>query len=61
MEYRLPSVKMTDYSSSSWSITSPLRPRLRQNDWRQGIASDEDCAIGNLVGTGDSAVSSTFG
>ena len=43
---------------------SPIRPRLRQDDWRQGIASDKelmDRAIGKLVGTGGSAVSSTSG
>ena len=43
---------------------SPIRPRLRQDDWRQGIASDKelmDRAIGKLVGNGGSAVSSTSG
>ena len=38
--------------------------RLRQDDWRQGIALDKelmDRAIGKLVGTGGSAVSSTSG
>ena len=43
---------------------SPIRPRLRQVDWRQGVASDKehmDRAIGKLVGTGGSAVSSTSG
>ena len=43
---------------------SPIRPRLRQDDWRQGIASDKelmDRAIGKLVGTGGSAVSSMTG
>ena len=43
---------------------SPIRPRSRQDDWRQGIASDKelmDRAIGKLVGTGGSAVSSTSG
>ena len=43
---------------------SPVRPRLRQDDWRQGIASDKelmDRAIGKLVGTGGSAVSFTSG
>ena len=43
---------------------SPTRPRVRQDDWRQGIASDKefmDRAIGKLVGTGGSAVSSTSG
>ena len=43
---------------------SPIRPRLRQDDWRQGIASDKeliDRALGKLVGTGGSAVSSTSG
>ena len=43
---------------------SPIRPRLRQVEWRQGIASDKelmDRAIGKLVGTGGSAVSSTSG
>ena len=42
---------------------SPIRPRLRQDDWRQGIASDKelmDRAIGKL-GTGGSAVSSVSG
>ena len=42
------------------SITS----RLRQDDWRQGVASDKelmDRALGKLVGTGASAVSSTSG
>ena len=43
---------------------SPIRRRLRQDDWRQGIASDKelmDRAIGRLVGTGGSTVSSTSG
>ena len=41
---------------------SPTRPRLRQDDWRQGIASDKelmDRATGKLVRTGGSAVSSS--
>ena len=43
---------------------SPIGPRLRQDDWRQGIASDKelmDRALGKLVGTGGSTVSSTSG
>ena len=42
----------------------PIRPRLRQDDWRQGVASDVelmDRANGKLVGMGGSAVSSTSG
>ena len=41
---------------------SPIRPRVRQDDWRQGIVSEKelmDRAIGKLVGTGGSAVSLT--
>ena len=43
---------------------SRIRPRVRQVDWRQGVASDTelmDRATGKLVGTGGSAVSSTSG
>ena len=43
---------------------SPIRPRVRQVDWRQGIASDKelmDRATGKMVGTGGSAVSSMLG
>ena len=43
---------------------SPMRPRLRQVDWRQGIASDKelmDRATGKMVGTGGSAISSMSG
>ena len=43
---------------------SPIRSRVRQVDWRQGIASDKelvDRATGKMVGTGGSAVSSMLG
>ena len=43
---------------------SPIRPRLRQVDWRQGIASDKelmDRATGKLLGIDDSAISSITG
>ena len=43
---------------------SPVRPRVRQVDWRHGIASDEelvDRATRNMVGTGGSAISSMTG
>ena len=43
---------------------TPIRPRVRQVDWRQGIASDKelmDRATGKMVGTGGSAVSSMLG
>ena len=43
---------------------SPIRPRLRQVDWRQGIASDKelmDRATGKMVGTDGSAISSMTG
>ena len=39
---------------------SPIRPRVRQDDWRRGIASDKelmDRAIGKLVGTGGTSTS----
>ena len=43
---------------------SPIRPRLRQADRRQGVASDKelmDRATGKMVGTDCSAISSTSG
>ena len=43
---------------------SPIRPRLRQVVWRQGIASDEelmDRATGKMVGIDGSAISSMTG
>ena len=43
---------------------SPIRPRLRQVDWRQGVASDKelmDRATGEMVGIGGSAISSMTG
>ena len=43
---------------------SLIRSRVRQDDWRQGIASDKelmDRAIGKLEGTAGSAVFSTSG
>ena len=43
---------------------SPIRPQMRQVDWRQGIASDKelmDRATWKMVGTGGSAVSSMLG
>ena len=43
---------------------SPIRPRLRQVDWRQGIASDKelmDRATGKMVGIDGSAISSMTG
>ena len=43
---------------------SPIRPQLRQVDWRRGIASDEelmDRATGKMVGIGGSAISSMTG
>ena len=43
---------------------SPIRPQLRQDDWRQGIASDKelmDRVTGKMVGIGGSAISSTSG
>ena len=41
-----------------------IRPRVRQVDWRQGVASDKelmDRATGKMMGTGGSAVSSMLG
>ena len=43
---------------------SPIRPRFRQDDWSQGVASDKelmDRATGKLLGTGGGAASSTLG
>ena len=43
---------------------SPVRPRLRQVDWRNGTASDKelmDRATGKMVGTVGSAISSMLG
>ena len=46
------------------SIESPIRPRVRQADWRQGIASDKelmDRATGKMVRIDGSAISSMTG
>ena len=42
----------------------PIRPRVRQVDWIQGVASEKeltDRATWKIVGTGGSAVSSMLG